>query len=124
LSTAKVLSQAGCQVIVIARDFPGTKSINYTSPWAGAHYRPIPDTDAISRWETEFALATYLVFKDIARDESSGVRFLEGIKYFDDPSSAYLELQGRYSHLEGFRVLNKEELRVMSSLGLGTGLMC
>jgi D-amino-acid oxidase len=35
---------------------------------------------------------------------------VEGLEYFDNPSDDYLLLKGRYSHIEGFRVLNTAEL--------------
>jgi glycine/D-amino acid oxidase-like deaminating enzyme len=39
LQTAVSLLEAGYDVTVIAKHFPGDKSIEYTSPWAGAQWR-------------------------------------------------------------------------------------
>ena len=35
---------------------------------------------------------------------------MDGFEYFENPSEAYLQLKGRYSHIEGFRVLDNSEL--------------
>ena len=59
----------------------------------------------------DLTIATHEVFKKIAcTDESSGVKLMDGFEYFEDPSDAYLELKGRYSQIEGFRVLANSEL--------------
>ena len=111
LTTALRLLQNGYQVSIVARHLPADRDIDYTSPWAGAHYRPIPDTDPITRYETDLARMSYDVFKAIAStDISSSVKVIEGIEYFDNPSDAYLKLKGRYSDIDDFRVLKHSEL--------------
>ena len=35
---------------------------------------------------------------------------MDGFEYVDIPSEAYLELQGRYSEVDGLRVLEEHEL--------------
>ncbi|KAF2232640.1 nucleotide-binding domain-containing protein [Viridothelium virens] len=39
LQTAVFLLEAGCKVTLIAEHLPGDQSIEYTSPWAGAHWK-------------------------------------------------------------------------------------
>lgn len=111
LTTALRLVQTGYKVVIIARHRPFDRDINYASPWAGGHYRPSPDIDPIGRFEADLARATYEEFKKIAQDVLSGVEFMPGVEYFENPSDAYLSLNDhRYSDIEGFRVLNQSEL--------------
>jgi hypothetical protein len=59
----------------------------------------------------DLTVATFDVFKQIAAaNESSGVKLMDGYEYFESPSQEYLELKGRYSLIDGFRVLNETEL--------------
>src|SRR4029077_15243430 len=93
-------------VLVVAREFPNSTSINYTSPWAGAHYRPIAGLSVQLIREAKQARRTYNVFRQIAADEpAAGVKFMEGIEYFESPSPELLEAFGRsgsaYAHLDG-----------------------
>jgi FAD dependent oxidoreductase len=102
-------------VLVVAREFPNSTSINYTSPWAGAHYRPIAGLSAQLIREAKQARRTYNVFRQIAADEpAAGVKFMEGIEYFESPSPKLLEAFGRsdsaYAHLDGLREIPPEEL--------------
>lgn len=111
LTTALRLLQNGCRIIVVASHGPADKDINYTSPWAGAHYRPIPDIDEIELYEADLARSSYDMFKIIAAtDESGGVQMMDGFEYFDSPSDEYLGLKGRYSDIDDFRVLKESEL--------------
>ncbi|KAE8316500.1 Fcf1-domain-containing protein [Aspergillus transmontanensis] len=98
---------------LIARDFPNTTSLNYASPWAGAHYRPVPgSTPQAFREETQ-AKQTYTYLKQLAKsDPSSGVAIIEGIEHLENPPSEYLNektIQECYGHLDGFRILGKDE---------------
>lgn len=111
LTTALSLLRAGFQIIVVARELPEHRSINYTSPWAGAIYRPWPDIDPQSKYEADLARLTYETFKQIStEDPSGGVKLIEGYDYFRHPSKAYTSLEGRYSQIDGFRVLENSEL--------------
>jgi D-amino-acid oxidase len=112
-------------VIVVARHGPKDRDINYASPWAGAHYRPIPDIDDAGHLEADLAIFSHDVFKSIATtDESSGVKLMDGIEYFDNPPDAYLQLQGRYSQIDGFRVLDPSELPTGVKLGVTYKTWC
>lgn len=116
----------GYHVVNIARHFPGDKDILYTSMWAGAHYRPIPDTDATTRRVADFARASYSVFKNIAEtDISSGVKVLEGYEYLDDPSDDYsADKWGRYADIDGFQVLEGSQLPAGTKLGITYRTYC
>jgi D-amino-acid oxidase len=80
-------------ILIVAEEFPGSKSINYTSSWAGAHYRPIPGTTSELQTGARWARYAYSVFEQIARDEpAAGVDFMEGIDQFVyQPPKEYLD---------------------------------
>jgi D-amino-acid oxidase len=119
LSTSRLLIRKGYHVVNVARHFPGDKDILYTSIWAGAHYRPIPDTDALTRRVADFARATYPAFKEIAEtDVSSGVKMLDGYEYLDDPSGDYdAHKWGRYAEIDGFQVIEESQLPTGTKFG-------
>ncbi|KAL2011094.1 hypothetical protein VTN00DRAFT_3812 [Thermoascus crustaceus] len=102
-------------VLIVAREFPDATSINYTSPWGGAHYRPVPGTSPQLIREAKQAARTYDVFKRLAAEEpASSIKFLEGIEHLEAPPPEYLEAvdseNNVYAHLDGFRQLSKDEL--------------
>ncbi|KAF2109659.1 hypothetical protein BDV96DRAFT_502229 [Lophiotrema nucula] len=70
LQTSIFLRQAGYDVVILAKHFPGDKSIEYTSPWAGAHWRShASKTDFEQQsWDTE----TYKHMLYIIEQESVG----------------------------------------------------
>ncbi|KAJ1713127.1 FAD dependent oxidoreductase superfamily [Aspergillus flavus] len=98
---------------LIARDFPNTTSLNYASPWAGAHYRPVPGSTPQALREETQAKQTYNYLKQLAKsDPSSGVAIIEGIEHLENPPSEYLDersIKECYGHLDGFRILGKDE---------------
>jgi D-amino-acid oxidase len=56
---------------------------------------------------------TYSKFEDLAENNpSSGVEFIPGVEYFDNPSKAYTDLkpESGFNSWPDFRVLRKEEL--------------
>jgi hypothetical protein len=124
LTVSHLLFHHGYQICVVAREMPGHRSINYASPWAGAIYRPWPDVDPQGRYEADLARETYKVFKKISEDRSSGVGFIDGIEYFENPSEAHTTLGGRYSDVDGFRVLNKHELPTGVKFGTAYKTWC
>jgi glycine/D-amino acid oxidase-like deaminating enzyme len=95
---------------------PTTLSVDYTSAWAGAHYRPVPaGSDPKLLFEAELGRRTYEVRKRefAEHGEETGIRFLEGVEYMEDPSEVHLALKDGYEYAgegDGFRVLGKEEL--------------
>jgi D-amino-acid oxidase len=68
---------------------------------------------------------TYQIMKEIASTHAeSGVTFVRGFEYFENPSEAYLKLQGRYSDISEFRVLEKSELPPNVKFGTTYGTWC
>ncbi|KAH8425189.1 FAD-dependent oxidoreductase [Aspergillus melleus] len=117
LSTALRIQQhlQPCQsILLVARDFPNTTSLNYASPWAGAHYRPVLGSSPQFLKEEAQAQRTYEHFKILAAQEpGSGVQSLEGIEHLESPPAEYLDetsVRNSYAHLDGFRRLSPKEL--------------
>ncbi|KAJ5893673.1 D-amino-acid oxidase [Penicillium taxi] len=116
LSTALLIQQhlnTAQSIIVVARDFPSDTSINYASPWAGAHYRPVPGTSPQTLQEASQAKRTYDYMKQVANEEpAAGIKFLKGIEHLEAPPPEYVDAQSVknvYSHLDGFRFLSTED---------------
>jgi D-amino-acid oxidase len=91
---------------------PGDESINYASPWAGAHHRPAPRLTPEEERERDLNQVTY----DTMREESkahpeAGIEFMDAYEYLETPSEAYLKLKGGFAeHSENFRLLDKSEM--------------
>lgn len=106
-------------VVIVARDFPNTTSINYATPWAGAHYRPVPGQTPQIVQEAAWAKRTYDVFQHIAAEEpaASGVQFLPGEEYLQKPPPEYLDAvadvsKSAYGHLQGgFERISLDEIQ-------------
>ncbi|KAJ5900911.1 uncharacterized protein N7473_004981 [Penicillium subrubescens] len=100
-------------VLLVARDFPSDTSINYASPWAGAHYRPVPGSSPQALREANQALRTFNYLKQIAADEpAAGINFVKGIEHLEAPPPEYLDkpsVQNVY-HFEDFRSLTTDEI--------------
>lgn len=105
-------------VVIIARDFPKDTSINYATPWAGAHYRPVPGQSSQLLQEAAWAKTTYKAFERIAAEEpdAAGVSFMPGEELFETPPPEYVEVadnvdQTNYAHLlKGFKMYTSEEI--------------
>lgn len=101
-------------VLLVARDFPSDTSINYASPWAGAHYRPVPGSSPQALREADQARRTYKYIKQVAADEpAAGIKFIQGIEHLEAPPPEYLDaqsVQNVYSHFEDFRSLSGDEV--------------
>ncbi|KAL8284792.1 hypothetical protein RB597_002049 [Gaeumannomyces tritici] len=139
LSAASRLQDAGLRVTVVARDFPtpsetidARASINYASPWGGAHNRwvvPPPPTTTTTTTNTDtaarvlardhaFALETYAHMDALSRARpEAGVTFMPGIEYLEDPgrfegegNHLLTEARARELGVEGFRLLDASEL--------------
>lgn len=112
-------------ILLAACDFPSDTSINYASPWAGAHYRPIPATTPQLTQEDAFARITYDILKQEAvSDPAAGIQFLDGYEYLQSPGKEYTELQGGYANIDGFRLLQKHELPPQCSWGSAYRTWC
>jgi D-amino-acid oxidase len=140
LSTALRLQDAGHAVTILARDLPqpfeafaaaGTPeaaaSINFSSPWAGAHNRWVPppplapgapaevaeQTAQVAR-DHGFALETFAHLEALAEaNPECGVRFMRGIEYVDAPGKEYAALDAARAAelgMRGFKLLDRETL--------------
>lgn len=97
-------------VVMIARDWPSDESINYASPWAGAHGRHIPAITPEARQHEELSKITFNKFREQAAAEPAcGIEFKKGCIFLAKPSSAYINLEGGYGQAEGFRLLDPED---------------
>lgn len=122
LTSAVRLQEEGYAVTVLAKDFPtpsetvdARNSINYTSPWGGAHNRwiPPPLPGGTAR-EHDMSLRTYARMHQLAgTNPEAGITFMRGVEYVEAPGPGYEELteeRGRGElGMEGFRLLGPEE---------------
>lgn len=92
----------------------------YTSPWAGAHFRPFPSKNAAELKDYPLSRVTLSRFKNLARtNPESSIQFVKGVEYFGAPDHFYQNLtEGYCEGIDGFRVLSKEELP--SGVQMGT----
>lgn len=100
----------GC-ITIVAAEFLGDESINYASPWAGAHFRAVPCMSPQEVRERKLKQVTWDVLR--ARSKTypeAGIEFMDAYEYFKDPPEEYVKLQGSYSEAEGFQLLRQEEL--------------
>lgn len=87
-------------------------SPNYTSAWAGAHFRPFPSKNEHEAREAGYARATLRRFRALARVEpESLVKFMKGKEYLEDPDELYKKLGKGYTEgIADFRVMEPSEL--------------
>ena len=84
------------QIIIIAAEVPTdpAPSADYASPWAGAHYRPIPRSTRQLNEEAELGMQTAKVMKVIARETpEAGVGLMKGVEYLESPPPENLRLK-------------------------------
>lgn len=113
LTTALLLAEQNYKVKVVATHFP-TDGLNaqYTSPWAGAHFRPFPSKNESEKRESYLTRATMEYFRGISeRDPESSIRFVKGIEYLESPDELYSTVSFGYKEgMENFKVLPKSGL--------------
>ncbi|KAF4971278.1 hypothetical protein FSARC_1848 [Fusarium sarcochroum] len=105
-------------IVIIARDFPKDTSINYATPWAGAHYRPCPGDTPQLRQEAKWAEKTYDTLDSWADEDKlvAGVEFMPGEELFENPAPEYVDVakdvaRSAYAHLaSSFELINSNEL--------------
>ena len=118
LSIATLLQSQNPQtkITIIASELPSdlSPSPNYASPWAGAHYRPIPGSTPQLESEARLAKRTFEIMRRIAAETpEAGVELMPGVEYLESPPDANLVLRSGDEVAgpgDGFRVLQKEEL--------------
>ncbi|KAJ2971169.1 hypothetical protein NQ176_g7828 [Zarea fungicola] len=111
LSIALQLARRGYRVTIIARELPGDWDIDYASPRAGAHFRPVPVKTAQDAFENQLMRETYEELKRVADDantRSAGVDFIPAVEYFDTALGE--EDLAMFSAWPGYRLLGPSEL--------------
>ncbi|KAK4898394.1 hypothetical protein LTR27_003990 [Elasticomyces elasticus] len=107
LTSAVFLAKAGYEVTIVAAHVPGDESIEYTSPWAGAHWHThaTPDDPRACDWDVQ----TYEYWIDLLERErrdlnlpKAGLKVYDSYMYWDFPVKE--ELWWAH-HVNGFRVL-------------------
>ncbi|KAM3416138.1 hypothetical protein BST61_g7746 [Cercospora zeina] len=112
LSNAVFLSEDGYKVTVIAAHVPGDESVEYTSPWAGAHWRTHATTSEpeICDWDVQTFREWNLWLEAEAKDPESlrsEIAMQDSIHYWDgDVIEEDLWWAG---HVEGFRELGMDD---------------
>ncbi|KAI8344050.1 hypothetical protein BC941DRAFT_407623 [Chlamydoabsidia padenii] len=83
LTTAQLLVEKGYKVTIVATWFPGDRGSNYTSPYAGAHWRTMA-TNAQPVLQ-EFDTVAYEKFLQLGRTipEETGVMVVPSYDYYD-----------------------------------------
>lgn len=84
----------------------------YTSAWAGAHFRPFPSKNEYEARDAQLARITLRRFRELAKKEpESLIQFVKGKEYFEKPDEFYRTIGTGYSEeISNFRVLDKSEL--------------
>lgn len=87
LTTALALKRSGYKnVTIVAKYIPGDKSIEYTSPFAGAHWRTMAPND--NSLLQKFDTVSYNIFMKMAGeqgiDKQSGIMLAQSDDFFDN----------------------------------------
>lgn len=117
LSTALAISEnlpSRRRITIIADHFPDDAIYEpeYTSPWAGAHFRPFPSKNEQEAREFKLTRITQSYFKELAKtNPESSIKFVKGIEYFEEPDSFYRNISKGYREgIDNFEVLEKDQL--------------
>lgn len=91
----------------------------YTSPWAGAHFRPFPLKNAGELKDYPLSRKTLQRFKNLAQTNPElSIKFVTGIEYFGAPDKHYKNLgEGYKEEIDNFRVLQPKELPKDAEMG-------
>lgn len=103
---------------IISQHFPSDVPVSheFTSPWAGAHFRPFPhrpQTYSSDKRESGYTRVTYQRIKTIAgRHPDATIEFMKGVDLLEEPSPEYDGLSPGFNKetLDGFRKLEAQEL--------------
>ncbi|GEQ72347.1 hypothetical protein JCM33374_g6034 [Metschnikowia sp. JCM 33374] len=125
LSTALAICQeatSSYNITLISEHNPDTSSYPpaYTSPWAGAHFRPFPSKDQFELRDYPLARTTLEKFKELAiTHPESSIEFVKGVEYFEAPDEKYRTVaEGWKEGVDNFRVLEKNELPSGCEMGV------
>ncbi|KAG2216213.1 hypothetical protein INT45_002158 [Circinella minor] len=83
LSTALALQEKGYRVVIVAKWLPGDTHIEYTSPWAGAHWRTMaPNSNKLLQ---DFDAATYHKFFELSKThpQETGIMAIPATDFYD-----------------------------------------
>lgn len=102
----------------ISRNYPNDEPLTheYTSPWAGAHFRPFPhrpETYESDKRECAYTRATYKFFQKYAEEHpESTIEFMKGYDWLVEPTAEYLGLGPGFTKdsLIDLRELSRNEL--------------
>lgn len=102
------------KISIVAKNFPhDSPTYEYTSPWAGAHFRPFPhkqESYVSDAREAGYTRTTQRFFEKFAvLNPGSTIRFCKGLDLLEEPSKEYKELGTGYNQdsLKDFKLLEK-----------------
>ncbi|RPB24000.1 nucleotide-binding domain-containing protein, partial [Terfezia boudieri ATCC MYA-4762] len=119
LQTALSLLEAGYGVIVVAKYWPGDKSIDYTSPWAGAHWRPHAAVDELELQKYEMATFRYWteMVKKVPKEEC-GVTILPDTYFWDSGNPETISALWWPNLIPNIRMIPESDLIPGTTLGM------
>ncbi|KAK8439463.1 hypothetical protein ACI3LY_004324 [Candidozyma auris] len=99
------------QITVVSEHSPDSVPYDskYTSPWAGAHFRPFPSKNEAELREYPLTRLTLQRMKRFAKEcPESSVKLAKGIEYLEEPSEQYKHIAEGYSEgIDNFKVLKE-----------------
>ncbi|ESW95748.1 hypothetical protein KL918_003307 [Ogataea parapolymorpha] len=114
LTCAYQLAEEGYDVTIVAKHLPSTSIADsqYTSPWAGAHFRPFPAKTPEEYRDSKLTRSTFQVFKKLATTfPESSIRFMPGTDFIERDDPLYENVSAGYAEgIENFKVLPKSAL--------------
>ncbi|KAI5955235.1 hypothetical protein KGF54_001796 [Candida jiufengensis] len=96
------------QLTIIAQYSPHNPEMNdtlttyneYTSPWAGAHFRPFPSKNKKEEEEMIMTRETAKHFKYLADNyKESAIKYIKGVEFIENPDEYYKDI--KYGYKEG-----------------------
>ncbi|KAI0385677.1 hypothetical protein F5Y04DRAFT_244410 [Hypomontagnella monticulosa] len=110
LQTALVLKDAGLDVVIVAKDFPGSEDPLYTSKWSGAQWRSNFDVGNQQDWDRQ----TFLHWLDLVKNatpEVLGLQLKKAVYLWDNIGEGKPEDSHWWtSFIPNFRVIPPAEL--------------
>ncbi|KAK6465242.1 d-amino acid oxidase [Scheffersomyces coipomensis] len=80
----------------------------YTSPWAGAHFRPFPSLTDQDYYESKLTRLTYEKFKLLSLIKDSSIKLVKGIEFFER-DDIDVKNKGYYEDIDQFKVLDERD---------------
>ncbi|KAF8474696.1 hypothetical protein BDZ91DRAFT_779327 [Kalaharituber pfeilii] len=124
LQAALTLLEEGFRVTIVAKHWPGEKDIEYTSPWAGAHYRSYaaPDDLQFQKYELE----TYKYWLELLKKDGAecGLSILPDTYHWDCAKHGTIEGLWWRTHVPNFIVHEKSKLLPSTELAVTYDSFC